>query len=312
MGTLRLPDHILDARDFSRDWLEQELFPFAAHLQRLGSAELPRALLGKRLFYLFYEPSTRTRVSFETAVTLLGGSVSGMDSHEHRADDERLEDRIRVLNEYGYDFLLLRFFEEGGAQRAAAVSRAAVINAGDGAGQHPTQALLDVYTLWRELGRLDGLRIALVGDLSWERTTKSLAYLLGQFRGLTFYLVSPHLLRMRDEVRTYLAEREAQVHEVRDLRAVASDVDAIYLTRAQAARFDHAKRFDTEPGFYEVDDEVMHRLPADARILHPLPRGDELPVAYDQDSRIACFRQTGNGLYVRMALLSRLADQQPR
>ena len=287
------------------------LFPLAAEVQLTPTAELPQTLRGKRLFYLFYEPSTRTRVSFETAVTLLGGSVAGMDSHQHRPDDERLEDRIRVLNEYPYDFLLVRFSEEGDAQRAASVSRAPIINAGDGAGQHPTQALLDVYTIWRELGRLDGLRIALVGDLSYERTTKSLAYLLGRFTGLSLYLVSPQLLRMGDEVREELAEAGAELHELRDVRTVAAEVDVIYLTRAQSARFAHARRFDAEPGFYAVDDEVMHSLPDAARILHPLPRGEELPVAYDDDPRVACFRQTANGLYVRMALLSLLAGQQP-
>jgi aspartate carbamoyltransferase catalytic subunit len=232
-----------------------------------------------------------------------------MDSHQHRPDDETLEDRIRVLNAYGYDLLLLRFHEEGGARRAAAVSRVPVINAGDGAGQHPTQALLDVYTVWRELGRVDGLRVALVGDLSWERTTNSLAYLLGQFKDLTAYLVSPQLLRMRDEVREFLVGHGARVHELRDLRSVAGDLDVIYLTRAQSGRFAHAGRFDSVPGFYAVDHEVMARLSPEARILHPLPRGGELPPAFDGDPRVACFRQTANGLFVRMALLSLLARQ---
>src|SRR5919108_569851 len=151
------------------------------------------------------DASTRIRVSFEMAASLLGASVTGMDSYEHRPEDERLEDRIRVLNQYPYDFLLLRYHEEGGAQRAASVSHVPVINAGDGPGQHPTQALLDTYTLWREFGRLDGLRIALVGDLSYQRSTNSLAYLLSNYTDLTVYLVSPQLLRMRDEVREHLS-----------------------------------------------------------------------------------------------------------
>src|SRR5215471_13524333 len=189
--------HVLDARQFDRQWLETVLFPRAAELQSMPTERLPRTLAGKRLFYLFYEPSTRTRVSFETAAALQGASVTGMDSYEHRPEDERLEDRIRVLNEYPYDFLLLRYHEEGGAQRAASVSHVPVINAGDGPGQHPTQALLDVYTLWREFGRLDGLRIAFVGDLSYQRSTNSLAFLLSQFSGIKVSLVSPQLLRMR-------------------------------------------------------------------------------------------------------------------
>jgi aspartate carbamoyltransferase catalytic subunit len=298
--------HILDARQFERGWLEHVLFPAAAALQATPVSDLPQTLAGKRLFYLFYEPSTRTRVSFETAVTLLGGMVAGMDRDEHRPEDERLEDRVRVLNQYPYDYLLLRYHEEGGAQRAAGVSRVPVINAGDGSGQHPTQALLDAYTIWREHGRLDGLRIALVGDLSYERSTKSLAYLLGKFQGLTLYLVSPSLLRMREEVRAYLADHGVVSKEVSDLREIAGQTDVVYMTRAQSARFEHAKRFDAGAGWYAVDATVMEHLPRNAIVLHPLPRGPELPPEFDADPRIACFRQVGNGLYVRMALLADL------
>lgn len=303
--------HILDARQFERAWLEKALFPLAAKLQQVPVAELPRPLEGKRLFYLFYEPSTRTRVSFQTAVMLLGGAVAGMDRDEHRADDEQLEDRIRVLNEYPYDFLLLRYHQEGGARRAAAVSKALVINAGDGPGQHPTQALLDAYTLWREFGRLDGLRIAFVGELSYERTTNSLAYVLGQFRRLELYLVAPQLLRMREATRQYLVEGGVRVTDVRDLREVASELDVIYMTRAHTDRLQHASRFENMAGWYSVNRDVLDRLPSRAVVLHPLPRGPELPAELDADPRIACFRQAGNGLYVRMALLSLLAADTP-
>lgn len=298
--------HVLDARQFERPWFEQELFPLAERLERMPTAEIDPVLAGKRLFYLFYEPSTRTRVSFETAALLLGATVSGMDSHEHRAEDERIEDRIRILNEYGYDIILVRYHEEGGAARAAAVSRAPVINAGDGGGQHPTQALLDVYTLLRELGRLDGLRIALVGDLSYQRSTNSLAFLLATLRDLEVFLVSPELLRMRADVRDHLAASGARVREARDLREIASGVDAVYMTRAYSYRLQHASRFDGRPGAFVVDQDILDRLPPHARVLHPLPRGDELPAELDGDPRIACFRQARNGLYVRMALLELL------
>jgi aspartate carbamoyltransferase catalytic subunit len=301
--------HVVDARQFTRDWLETVLFPRALELQGMPATRLPSPLRGKRLFYLFYEPSTRTRVSFEMAATLLGASVTGMDSYEHRPEDERLEDRIRVLNEYPYDFLLLRYPEDGGASRAAEVSHVPVINAGDGPGQHPTQALLDTYTLWREFGHLDGLRIAFVGDLSYQRSTNSLAYLLSQYRDLKLYLVSPQLLRMRPEVRQHLADSGADVQEVRDLRAIASEVDVVYVTRAQTPRLEHAQRFEGEAGWYTVDRDVLKLLPATARVLHPLPRGSELPPEVDDDPRVVCFRQAGNGLYVRMALLSLLAGR---
>jgi aspartate carbamoyltransferase catalytic subunit len=298
--------HVLDARQFRRDWLEQQLFPLARELQQTAKAELPRPLAGKSLFYLFYESSTRTRVSFETAMALLGGTTAGIDSQEHRPEDERLEDRVRVLNQYPYDFLLLRYHEEGGARRAAAVSSVPVINAGDGPGQHPTQALLDGYTIWSELGRLDSLHVALVGDLSYERTTNSLAYLLAQFGGIHLHLVSPHLLRMRDNVRDYLAEHGVETHETRDLRQIARILDVVYLTRAYSPRIEHARRFDDGAACYGLDAWVMEQLRDTAVVLHPLPRGDELPPSLDGD-RIACFRQARNGLAVRMALLSLLA-----
>jgi aspartate carbamoyltransferase catalytic subunit len=301
-------DHVLDARQFQRDWLETVLFPTAARVQATATEQLDRALAGKRLFYLFYEPSTRTRVSFEMAAALLGGTVQGIETYHQEDQTERLEDRIRVLNEYPYDFLLLRYHEEGGASRAAAVSDVPVINAGDGPGQHPTQALLDAYTLWREFGRLDGLRIALVGDLSYQRSTNSLAYLLSEFRDLKFYLVNPKLLPMREEVRDHLLRSGNQVEEARDIRELASDLDVVYVTRAQTPRLEHARRFENDIGWYTVDADVLSRLPADARVLHPLPRGAELPVEVDADPRVVCFRQAGNGLYVRMALLSLLAS----
>jgi aspartate carbamoyltransferase catalytic subunit len=293
-GEVSFP-HVLDARQFTRDWLETVLFPRAAELQATAPDQLARPLVGKRLFYLFYEPSTRTRVSFEMAASLLGATVTGMDSFEHRAEDERLEDRIRVLNEYPYDFLLLRYHEEGGAVRAAAVSQVPVINAGDGPGQHPTQALLDTYTLWRELGRLDGLKVALVGDLSYQRSTNSLAYLLSQFNDIKLYLISPQLLRMRDVVQDHLRQSGVQTEEGRDLRAIAGEVDVVYVTRAQTPRLEHARRFEGDAGWYAVDREVLARLPAQARVLHPLPRGPELPPEADDDPRVVCFRQAGNG-----------------
>jgi aspartate carbamoyltransferase catalytic subunit len=301
--------HVLDARQFTRQWLDDVLFPAALELQRTPIDRLGHPLAGKRLFYLFYEASTRTRVSFEMAATLLGATVHGIDSDEQYAQDELLEDRIRVLNGYPHDFLLIRFDQEGGASRAAAVSRVPVINAGDGRGQHPTQALLDVYTLSRELGRIDGLRIALVGDLSYQRSTNSLAYLLAQYQGLKVYLVSPQLLSMRDDVRIYLEQSGAEVEQARDIRAVVEDVDVVYVTRAQTDRLEHASRFGGDAGKFIVDSEVLARLRPGARVLHPLPRGPELPPEVDADERIACFRQAANGLFVRMALLSLLATQ---
>jgi len=168
--------------------------------------------------------------------------------------------------------------------------------------------LLDAYTLWREFGSIDGLRIALVGDLSYQRSTNSLAYLLSEFRDMTLYLVNPKLLPMREEVRDHLVRSGARLEEVRDIRDVAENLDVVYVTRAHTPRLEHARRFENDLGWYTVDADVLSRLPARARVLHPLPRGAELPVEVDADPRVVCFRQAGNGLYVRMALLSLLAQ----
>ncbi len=249
--------HILDARQFTREWLETALFPAARQFQQTPPDQLGKPLTGKRLSYLFYEPSTRTRVSFEMAASLLGAEVHGVDSQEDAFRAERLEDRVQVLNGYPFDLLLLRYHEEGGAVRAANVSRVPVINAGDGPGQHPTQALLDVYTLQRELGRVDGLRVALVGDLSYQRSTNSLAYALALFRDLKLYLVSPQLLRMREEVRTYVQKAGVKLEEVPDLRGIAGDLDVVYVTRAHSERFDHARRFEGGAATYAIDAELL-------------------------------------------------------
>jgi aspartate carbamoyltransferase catalytic subunit len=300
--------HVLEAQQFERAWLERTLFPLADRMALLADFGAHRLLDGKRLFWLFFEPSTRTRVSFESAIALLGGSASGIQV-DARAEliEERLEDRVRVINGYGYDFLLLRSSEEGGAKRAAAVSEIPVINAGDGPGEHPTQALLDAYTIWKELGRLEGLRVALVGDLTHERSTTSLARLLARSGVQRVDFVSPELLPVRQPIKDELDARGVPYRELRDVRQAAGEVDVLYLTRAHTERLLYAQRSGTASGHYAVDAEVLALLPGQAIVMHPLPRGPELPAELDGDHRIACFRQARNGLYVRMALLLLLA-----
>lgn len=296
--------HVLEARQFERAWLEGTLFPLADRMAGLAEFGAHRLLDGKRLFWLFFEPSTRTRVSFESAIALLGGSATGMQV-DPRGElvPERLEDRVRVINGYGYDFLLLRHHEEGGAKRAAAVSEAPIINAGDGAGEHPTQALLDAYTIWKELGRLEGLRVALVGDLTYERSTASLARLLIRCGAARLDFISPELLPVRPTIKAEVEAAGVRYRELRDVRQVAGEVDVLYITRAHTERLRHAQRLEREASHFAVDAEVMALLPDSALVMHPLPRGPELPPELDADPRIACFRQARNGLHVRMALL---------
>jgi aspartate carbamoyltransferase catalytic subunit len=300
--------HVLDAAQFSQEWLLEELFPrtdLMREIHRLGDSRL---LTGRRMFSLFYQPSTRTRISFESAMTSLGGTTGGIEvlREARERDDEPLEDRIRVLCSYGYDVLLMRYHEEGGAGRAAAVSTIPVVNAGDGEGQHPTQALLDAYTIHREVGRLHDLEIALVGDLTYERSVNSLAELLARAPGVRLRFVSPTTLRLRPAIRERLVAAGADFEELDNLEDVLASADVIYLTRAHSDRMTMAQRFATAPRSYVVDQGVLARMQARTIVLHPLPRGPELAFGLESDPRVACFRQAENGLYVRMALLTLL------
>jgi aspartate carbamoyltransferase catalytic subunit len=267
--------HVLAADQFSAEWLLEELFPrtdLMREIHRLGDSRL---LTGRRMFGLFYQPSTRTRISFESAMSSLGGTTSGIEvlRESRERDDEPLEDRVRVLCSYGYDVILIRYHDEGGASRAAAVSDVPVVNAGDGEGQHPTQALLDAYTIHRELGRLDDLEVALVGDLTYERSVNSLAELLAGVPGVRLRFVSPETLKLRPVIREKLTAAGADFEELDNLEDVLGTADVIYLTRAHSDRMTRAQRCATEPRSYTVDAGVLARMKERAIVLHPLPRG---------------------------------------
>lgn len=303
--------HVLTASQFTPAYLNDELFPRVDLLREVHAVGDSRVLTGRRMFWLFFQPSTRTRISFESAMTLLGGTVTGSEiSREQRErNDEPIEDRIRVIASYDYDVILLRYHEEGGAARAASVSPVSVINAGDGDGEHPTQAMLDAYTIRRELGRLQDLHVAFVGDLTYERSVNSLAELLGAMPDVRLSFVSPSTLRIRPSVRDRLSAIGARFEELEDMAAVVPTADVLYITRAHGQRMDMAQRFDTSGRGYSVDDAVMSALSASAIVMHPLPRGPELPMGIEADPRIACFRQAENGLFVRMALLTKLLER---
>jgi aspartate carbamoyltransferase catalytic subunit len=256
---------------------------------------------------LFYEPSTRTRFSFETAMHRLGGHVISTENageFSSAAKGETLEDTIRMLNGYA-DVIVIRHKEVGSAKRAAAASRVPVINAGDGAGQHPTQALLDLYTIRKEIGAIDGLRIAMVGDLAQGRTVRSLTYLLSKFKNVTIYFVAPPLLKMKEDILEHLREHSVPYIEGTDLDKVLPEVDVVYQTRIQKERFgDRIADYEKCRGIYIIDQESLRLMKPESIIMHPLPRLEEIAMEVDQDSRAAYFRQAQNGLYVRMALLT--------
>ena len=296
--------HIIEARQFERKWLEKELFPLAKEMEEIAKRGGSDVLKEKKMISFFYEPSTRTRCSFEAAMTLLSGrvifSTENARQFSSAAKGETLEDTIRILDGYYPDVIVLRYDKEGGAKIAAQFSSVPIINAGDGTGEHPTQALLDIYTIQKELGKIDGISIAMVGDLARGRTVHSLSYLLGQFSNIKIYFVSPKSLKMKDEIKEYLKKQNIIFSEETDLKKVASLVDVIYQTRIQKERGSMLK--DSE-GFYIVNQEILNLMKKEAMIMHPLPRLDEISPDVDKDPRAAYFRQAENGLYVRMALL---------
>lgn len=267
------------------------------------SAIEPGRLAGVIMAAIFYEPSTRTRFSFEAAMHRLGGRVLSAESagkSSSAAKGESLEDAIRIVSGYA-DLIVLRHPEIGAADRAARVASVPVINAGDGAGHHPTQALLDLYTIRKELGRLDHLRIGLMGDLRNGRTVRSLAILLSRFPGNELVLISPPGLRLGEDVQNSLDG--LSFRETSDLADAVTRLDVLYQTRIQAERFESAEVYERYRGVYVVTPEVMRQLPEHAILMHPLPRVGEIDPAVDSDPRAAYFRQARNGLWARMAVL---------
>jgi aspartate carbamoyltransferase catalytic subunit len=298
--------HIVEAQQFDRDVMAQ-IFAVAREMEqvvkRYGSNILSRRVMAT----LFYEPSTRTRLSFESAMRRLGGDVITTESAQEfssAAKGETLEDTIRIVAGYA-DVIVLRHFESGASKRAAAVSPVPIISAGDGPGQHPTQALLDVYTIQREIGHLDGIRIAMVGDLANGRTVRSLCYLLAKYENPQIFFVAPEVVRMRDDIKEYLTRHQISWTEVNDLAPVASQVDVVYQTRIQRERFgDRVADYEQARGRFIIDRGILDMMRDDAIVMHPLPRVDEIVASeVDDDPRAAYFRQAHNGLYVRMALL---------
>ncbi len=204
----------------------------------------------------------------------------------------------------------MRHFESGSARKAAEVASVPIINAGDGPGQHPTQALLDVYTIQKEIGRLDDIKVAMVGDLANGRTARSLAYLLSKYEDGKVYFVAPQVVRMKDDIKAHLDEQKIDWEEAEDLIKVIREVDVVYQTRIQRERFgDRIRDYEKARGKYIIDDNTMAALPEKSIVMHPLPRVDEIASGVDLDPRAAYFRQAHNGLYIRMALLRIVLDQ---
>jgi len=298
--------HIIESQQFTLPMLV-ELFELADQMERILARGGTQDYSNRVMASLFYEPSTRTRFSFECAMLRLGGKIISTErAHEFSSVmmGETLEDTIRVVNNYA-DVIVLRHSEVGGAKRAAAVSTVPVINAGDGkGGQHPTQALLDLYTIYKEQKSIEGVKVGFVGNLADGRTVRSLAYLLGKFERVKLYFVAPPPLQMKQDILDYLSSRNVWYTLESDLSKVLPEVDVVYITRIeQEVLRQHGELSERIAASYFIDGALLQLIRPHALIMHPLPRLHEIAPAVDTDPRAAYFRQTRNGVLVRMALL---------
>jgi aspartate carbamoyltransferase catalytic subunit len=295
---------IISVSQFDRGALEY-IFGVAEEMRSMvdhvGTFDL---LKGKILANLFYEPSTRTSSSFMAAMQRLGGSVIPINEVRYSsvAKGESLPDTVRTLESYA-DVLVIRHPEVGAAATAAQYCRKPVINAGDGVGEHPTQALLDLFTIREELGRTENLTVTMLGDLKYGRTVHSLSRLLAQFH-TTVHCVSPDILRMPAELVAELKQRGMSIREHASLDEVLPESDVLYVTRVQKERFEDPAVYETVKGAFVVTPETMQRAKDQMVVMHPLPRVGEIAMEVDADPRAAYFRQMEYGLYTRMALLA--------
>jgi aspartate carbamoyltransferase catalytic subunit len=305
--------HILSANQFNKELLIK-LFERADYFktQELNGEARRRLALtynGRQVCTLFYQPSTRTRLSFETAATKLGiGVISTENAREasSAAKGETLEDTIRILGGYNLDVIIMRHFEKGAARRAAKVSNVPIINAGDGPGEHPTQALLDAHTIFSHHGRLDGLKVVIGGDLKHGRTMRSLSIILSKFKNNSITFVSVPELQVREDTKKLLSKSGTKFKETDNMQQAFKDADVVYWTRIQ-------KEYISEPdklpkGAFTITKKSLKTMPKKAIIMHPLPRVDEIEVEVDNDPRAYYFKQASNGMYIRMALLEHILE----
>jgi aspartate carbamoyltransferase catalytic subunit len=292
---------ITSIEDFSREEINYilDISKTMEPLAKKGSDMLK----GKILVNLFFEPSTRTRLSFEAAMLKLGGSTIGFGDAENTSvkKGENLADTVRTVENYA-DIIALRHPLEGAAKLAAEFAKVPVINAGSGAEEHPTQALLDLYTIQKEKGKIDGLKIAVVGDLRYGRTVHSLAYALSLYN-IELTLVSPESLRMRREVLRKI-QNKIPVTETQNLEKIMPQIDVLYVTRIQKERFPDQAEYAKVKGVYRIDLKTLADAKKNLIILHPLPRVDEIAAEVDSTPQARYFQQVWNGIVVRMALLA--------
>lgn len=292
---------IVSIRDFSRDEIEyiMDTTRLMEPLTKRGSTMLQ----GRILATLFFEPSTRTRMSFESAMQKLGGDCISIAEARTSSlkKGESLADTVRTVENYA-DLLVIRHPLDGSARMAAEMASVPVINAGSGAEEHPTQALLDLYTIQREVGRIDGLNIAFIGDLRYGRTVNSLAYALALY-DTTIHFISPESLRVRGEVIDEVSQK-VKITEGRELNNVLSRIDVLYVTRIQKERIPDPEEYEKVKGIYRITTETLRNAKSNMIVMHPLPRVDEISPEVDMTPNAKYFKQTWYGLVTRMAVLA--------
>ena len=261
-------------------------------------------LKGRVISTLFFEPSTRTRLSFESAINRLGGKIIGFSDSASSSvtKGETLYDTIRVVSNYA-EMIVMRHSYEGSARYASEITNVPVINAGDGANQHPSQTLLDLYSIKKTQGNIDGLKIFMVGDLKYGRTVHSLLMALSEFK-TSFYFISPDELRMPEEYKLQLSSKGLKYYESRELDDNIKDADIIYMTRVQKERFSDPIEYEKTKNAYVLKNEMLNGTKDNMKIMHPLPRVNEIDIDVDKNPKAYYFQQTENGVYVRQAIIA--------
>ena len=299
--------HLISIRDIKKEDILKILEKSEEMEKLLQTNKAIKRLDGKILGTLFFEPSTRTRLSFETAMKRLGGSVIGFTDIKNTSTmkGESLKDTIRVTSGY-VDIIAIRHPKDGASRLASEYSKVPVINAGDGSNQHPTQTLLDLYTIKREIGKIDGIKICFVGDLKYGRTVHSLCYALSMFKNVEFHFIAPDELKLPREVIAELERKDLTYYEYKDME-FKDDLDIIYMTRIQKERFPDLAEYEKVKGIYKLTKK--HILNSKAIIMHPLPRVDEIDESVDNLPQSKYFKQSFYGVPVRMAILDMLLNK---
>ncbi|MGH9922399.1 MAG: aspartate carbamoyltransferase [Nitrososphaerales archaeon] len=299
---------IVSIREFKKEDLEF-LFKSTDKLRSMKPNEKRELARGRVLCYLFFEPSTRTRLSFEAAIASIGGSSLGIADVKSSSLEkgESLADTVRVMDNYS-DVIVLRHLLDGSSRFAAEIAEKPVINAGSGTEEHPTQAMLDLYTILKEKNKIDGLKIGIVGDLKYGRTVYSLLYGLTNYKA-EVHLIAPSLLKVRKES-IYEIENKIKIHEHETLDGVLDKLDVIYVTRIQRERFPDAQEYEKVRGSYVIDSKVLERAKSDAIVMHPLPRLDEVGHDIDNTPRAKYFEQVAYGKDVRATLLALVLNEE--